>query len=82
MEFCPKCGGMLLPQKIKGKLKLKCQSCGRTFNLRGKTKSYKVAEEGGKSKEVPVVVPPKRKRKEKVEVLETEPIEYYEELFE
>ncbi|MEM2282175.1 MAG: hypothetical protein QXH26_01315 [Candidatus Hadarchaeales archaeon] len=81
MEFCPKCGGMLLPEKVRGRPKLRCQACGRLVSLKGKTKSYKVAEKGGKPKEVPVVEVKKR-RKERVEVVEAEPIEYYEELFE
>jgi DNA-directed RNA polymerase subunit M/transcription elongation factor TFIIS len=81
MEFCSKCGGMLLPEKVKGKVKLRCQACGRIEDLRGKTKSYKITEGGKRVEEVPVVEVKKRK-KERVEVIELEPIEYYEELFE
>jgi DNA-directed RNA polymerase subunit M/transcription elongation factor TFIIS len=72
---------MLLPEKVKGKVKLRCQACGRIEDLRGKTKSYKITEGGKRVEEIPVVEVKKRK-KERVEVIELEPIEYYEELFE
>ncbi len=81
MEFCPKCGGMLLPEKVKGRAKLRCHFCGKIVELRGRSKSYRIAEKGKKLEEVPVVEVKKRK-KERVEVVEAEPIEYYEELFE
>ena len=70
-----------MPEKVKGKVRLRCQSCGRLVKLKGRTKSYKIAEKGKKLEEVPVVEAKKRK-KERVEVVEAEPIEYYEELFE
>lgn len=41
MEFCPKCGGMLLPDKGKNT----CRTCGYETDLDGKENSYKQKEE-------------------------------------
>lgn len=43
MEFCPECGGMLLPQ---GENKtLKCNSCGYEKNMGDSGENYQIKEE-------------------------------------
>ena len=41
MEFCPKCGGMLLPNKGNNI----CRTCGYETDLAGNENSYKQKEE-------------------------------------
>ncbi len=82
MEFCPKCGGMLVPQKEGRSRVLTCQHCGRKVRPKRKT-TYKISEKVNKVKEVAVVVEKKKKKKKVVEKeYELEPIEYEEDLFE
>ncbi len=35
VEFCEKCGGMMLPSKVKDKKILVCNSCAQTKSLEG-----------------------------------------------
>lgn len=49
MQFCPKCGGLLLPKKEKGRTLLVCSSCGYSKEA-GNADEYKVVkkeERGG-----------------------------------
>jgi len=48
MEFCPKCGGLMLPRRKGEELHLVCQSCGysvRAKKLEGYTAKEVIAEE-------------------------------------
>ncbi len=82
MEFCPKCGNMLYPEKIRGLTKLVCKKCGYKVGARSR-KSYKIREKGVEPKEIPVIVEPRKKKKRVMEQeYELEPVEFYEEMFE
>jgi len=76
-----KCGGMLLPKKIKRARWLVCQRCGRKTKLK-KPAAYKISEKGKEVKEVAVIVEKKKKKKPVEREYEAEGIEYYEEMFE
>ncbi|HDI12800.1 MAG: transcription elongation factor [Hadesarchaea archaeon] len=82
MEFCPKCGTVLVPAKVGRSKRLTCPRCG----YKGKVKkhaSYKISEKGGEAREVAVIVEKKKKRKRPQEPeFELEPPEYYEEFYE
>jgi DNA-directed RNA polymerase subunit M len=48
MEFCPKCGGLMLPKRRGGELYLVCQSCGyemKAKKLEGYAAKEVIAEE-------------------------------------
>ncbi len=48
MEFCPKCGGLMLPRRRGGEVYLVCQSCGyemRAKRLEGYAAKEEIAEE-------------------------------------
>lgn len=54
MQFCPKCGKLMLPEKIEGGVVLACSSCGyrtREGNLEG----YKVVKKAGPEEEISVI---------------------------
>lgn len=79
MEFCPKCGGALMPRKIGRSMKLVCVGCGYKGKLR-KPSAYRISEEGKEVKEVKVIEEKvKKKRKPPEREFELEPPEYYEE---
>lgn len=81
MEFCPKCGGMLIPQKMGRKHMLVCQHCGHKIRPKRKT-TYKISEKGKKKEEVAIIVEKGKKKKKPIEKeYELEPIEYDEDLF-
>lgn len=80
MEFCPKCGNILYPEKAKGLTRLVCKRCGYKVKARSR-ESYKIREKGGEPKEIPVITESKKKKKLEREY-ELEPIEFYEEMFE
>ena len=83
MEFCPKCGGMLFPEKVGTRKKLVCRGCGYKGRIKHPA-SYKISEKGKEPTEIPVMVEKKKKKKpEPVErEYEIEPPEYYEEFYE
>jgi DNA-directed RNA polymerase subunit M/transcription elongation factor TFIIS len=83
MEFCPRCGNILYPEKVRGLTKLVCKKCGYKVGARSR-ESYKIRERGGEPKEIPVIVEPKKRKKKKVveQEYELEPVEFYEEMFE
>ena len=80
MEFCPKCGTVLVPEKV-GRLKrLACPRCGYKVKIK-KRAAYKISEKGKEAKEVPVIIEEKKKKPAEREY-EIEPPEYYEEFYE
>ncbi|MEM3518940.1 MAG: hypothetical protein QW179_02110 [Candidatus Hadarchaeales archaeon] len=84
MEFCKKCGGMLVPQKIGRATKLVCQHCGKKTKPKKRT-AYKISEKAKGKEEIPIIVEKKKRKGEKKVVeqeYELEPPEYYEEFFE
>ncbi|WP_326403765.1 transcription factor S [Infirmifilum sp. NZ] len=44
MEFCPKCGGLMVPAVVNGKKVLKCQSCGYVKEPANPGRAYRVEE--------------------------------------
>ncbi|MEM2866834.1 MAG: hypothetical protein QXM46_04275 [Candidatus Hadarchaeales archaeon] len=81
MEFCPKCGNILYPEKVKGLTRLVCKRCGYKVKARSR-ESYKIREKGVELKEIPVITESKKKKKKFEQEYELEPIEFYEEMFE
>ena len=81
MEFCPKCGTVLVPAKVGRSRRLTCPRCGYKGKARKPT-SYKIREKWKEAKEVAVIVEEKKKRKPAEKEYEIEPPEYYEEEFE
>ena len=57
--FCPKCGGLMVPIKKKGKIVYKCTVCG--YEMEGKQE--KIIEKTKKKKEIPKL------SKKKIELL-------------
>ena len=82
MEFCPKCGTVLVPNKV-GRLKrLICPRCGYKGKVK-KLSAYKISEKGKEAREVAVIVEKKSKNKKPaVKEYEIEPPEYDEEMYE
>lgn len=81
MEFCPKCGTILLPKKVGRSRRLICMRCG----YKGKIKepsSYKISEKGRKPEEVVVITEKEKRRKPAEREYEIEPPEYEEEFYE
>ncbi len=82
MEFCPKCGTILVPAKVGRSRRLTCPRCG----YKGKAKkptSYKIREKGKEAQEVAVIVENKKMETRPVEKeYEIEPPEYEEETYE
>lgn len=44
MEFCPKCGGVMVPEKRNGRKLLVCRSCGYTVEASNPSSAYRVKE--------------------------------------
>lgn len=80
MEFCPKCGTVLVPTKVGRLRRLTCPRCG----YKGKAKkpaSYKISEKGKEVRGVAIIIEKKKKLKKPTErEYELEPPEYEEEL--
>jgi DNA-directed RNA polymerase subunit M len=81
MEFCPKCGTLLVPKKINRSSFLTCPRCGYKKKTR-KSSSYKISEKGKKERDVAVITEVKKVRKPKEREYEIEPPEYEEESYE
>ncbi|MEM2875047.1 MAG: hypothetical protein QW567_03400 [Candidatus Hadarchaeales archaeon] len=78
MEFCPKCGTVLMPTKVGRSRKLVCPRCG----YRGKVKrpsSYRISEKCKEPKEVAVITEDKKKKRLIEQEFELEPPEVEEE---
>ena len=80
MEFCPKCGSMLLPTKVQRSKRLACPRCGYKSKIK-KRAAYKISEKGKEAKEIPVIVEKKKKKPAEREY-ELETPEYSEEVYE
>jgi len=82
MEFCPKCGTMLVPTKVGHSKRLVCPRCGYKGKVK-KPASYKISEKGKEAREVAIIVEKKKKKTKKpVErEYELEAPEYYEESY-
>ena len=82
MEFCPKCGSMLLPKKSGRSARLICPRCGYRGKLKKPT-AYKISEKGKEAKEVAVIEEKGKKKKKPLErEYEIEQPEYDEDLYE
>ena len=82
MEFCPKCGSMLLPKKSGRSARLVCPRCRYKGKLKKPT-AYKISEKGKEPKQVAVIEEKGKKKKKLPErEYEVEPPEYYEDLYE
>lgn len=82
MEFCPKCGSMLLPKKSGRRTRLICPRCRYRGKLKKPT-AYKISEKGKEAKGIAVIeVKGKKKKKPLEREYETESPEYYEDLYE
>jgi DNA-directed RNA polymerase subunit M len=44
VKFCPKCGSLMLPQKIEGRMILACSKCGHTAKA-AEPEEYKLVKE-------------------------------------
>jgi len=81
MEFCPKCGSMLIPTKVRRSKRLTCPRCGYKGKIK-KRAAYKISEKGKEATEIPVIVEKKKKKKPAEREFELEPPEYEEEVYE
>jgi DNA-directed RNA polymerase subunit M len=50
MEFCPKCGGLMIPKKSGGKVVLVCRKCGKKRISKERKFKIKVSTEKSKGK--------------------------------
>ena len=81
MEFCPKCGTILVPNKVGRLSRLVCSRCGYKSKVK-KPSEYKINEKGKQAREVVVIVDKKPKgKKSVVKEYEIEPPEYDEEMY-
>ncbi len=81
MEFCPKCGTILVPNKVGRSSRLVCPRCGYKGKVK-KPSAYKINEKGKQTHEVVVIVDKKPKgKKPAVKEYEIEPPEYDEEMY-
>ncbi|MEM2245911.1 MAG: hypothetical protein QXU91_05570 [Thermofilum sp.] len=55
VEFCPKCGGLMLPKRRDGKLHLVCQACGYEVKAK-KLEGYAAKEEISEEKRTKVSI--------------------------
>lgn len=78
MRFCPKCGGVLVPQKKDEGYVLVCSKCG--YEVVGQNTRYTVSAQQSKVFTTSVVSEEKKSRRKKEEI-EQEREEYYKELF-
>jgi DNA-directed RNA polymerase subunit M len=54
MQFCKKCGSLMLPKNLDEGIFLVCTSCGKAVKAEG-VEEYKMAKKGKEQEEVPVV---------------------------
>ncbi|MBW9141240.1 MAG: zf-TFIIB domain-containing protein [Candidatus Aramenus sulfurataquae] len=83
LQFCPKCGGVMVPVKKDGKDILRCTKCGFEKEMDKKDKkSYEVKEARSKSERVLTtsIVSEKSGRKRDEDEWEQEREEYYKEV--
>jgi len=78
MEFCPKCGTVLLPKKSGRSARLVCQRCGYRGKLNRPT-AYKISKKGKEARGIAVIEEKGKKKKKPIErEYELEPPEYEE----
>ncbi|MBC7218698.1 MAG: DNA-directed RNA polymerase [Hadesarchaea archaeon] len=80
MEFCPKCGTVLIPVKVGRCKRLTCPRCGYKGKVK-KLSSYKISEKGKEAQEVAIIEEKKAKKRPIVNEYEIEPPEYDEEMY-
>nr|MDO8133427.1 hypothetical protein [Candidatus Njordarchaeum guaymaensis] len=77
LEFCPKCGKLLLPKKEGRKILLKCKNCGASYQPKD-LEAYKLKVMlPPESKERLIVVEGKEVKKRALELTEDERVEAY-----
>lgn len=81
MEFCPKCGTLLVPKTAGRSRWLACPRCGYKSKVK-KTAGYKISEKGKEAREVAVIEEKEKPKKPAEREYELEPPEYYEEFYE
>jgi DNA-directed RNA polymerase subunit M len=81
MEFCPKCGTVLVPSTVGHSKLLTCPRCGYKSKVK-KPAGYRISEKGKEAKEIAVVEKEKKPKKPAEREYEIEPPEYYEEFYE
>lgn len=84
MEFCPKCGKMLVPERKDEKVYLVCKSCNFK-KLAKDTRGYRVSQEVDEEKRRKTIIveePRVKKRKEEEQELMQEYYEVFLESFE
>jgi DNA-directed RNA polymerase subunit M len=81
MEFCPKCGTVLVPSTVGHSKLLTCPRCGYKSKVK-KPAGYRISEKGREAKEIAVVEKEKKPKKPAEREYEIEPPEYYEEFYE
>ncbi len=81
MEFCPKCGSVLLPKKVGRGIKLACPRCKYTRKLKKRT-AYKISEKGKETMEITVIDKEEKKKKKPPEQEYEIDFDYYEDLYE
>ena len=69
IKFCPKCGSMMVPEKVEGKVIWKCRKCGYQEDGDGKEKIV-VKQEINNKKTIPVV--DLDKTKDKISTIDVE----------
>jgi len=81
MEFCPKCGSILLPKKKGRGFKLACPRCKyvRKFKKRA---GYKISAAGKEAREIAIIEGEKKKKKRVPEPEYEIDLDYYEDLYE
>ena len=82
MQFCPKCGGVMVPVKKDGKEVLKCKKCGYEKEMSTKDKkAYEIKETAKNNKVLTTsIVSEKEGRKRDENEWEQEREEYYKEI--
>lgn len=80
MEFCPRCGSLLLPKRGKKGIRLVCKKCGYEKPAKTGEKRYRVVERVPEDKKEKLTVLEKVDRREKEKLEEERELvkEYYE----
>mgnify|MGYP000138422488 CR=1 FL=1 len=80
MEFCPKCGSLLVPEREEGRIYLVCRKCGYKREARGEESKYRMREEVSEERREKLVVVEGVGRREREKIEEERELlrEYYE----
>ena len=83
MEFCPKCGTILIPTKVNRAAFLICPRCGHKSKTGKNNSLYKISEKGKAKHDVVIIIDKKKKQnKTNQREYEIEPPEYEEDMYE